>query len=135
MTTTYYLRTTDPSALLALGVQIGLLVERDGVHALADPHVGIWDVIGPIYRPTGVMLATELGEVPEMAPVTDPAGTPYWHANLLLYTASLTEIAQAAYAADPTPELGAALASIGTYFVTDAAGEPVAPSQPSRTWL
>lgn len=38
-------------------------------------------------------------------------------------------------ASDPTPELGAALASIGAYFVTDPAGEPVAPSQPSRTWL
>ena len=31
--TTYYLRTTDPAALLALGVQIGLLAERDGVQA------------------------------------------------------------------------------------------------------
>ena len=132
--TTYYLRTTDPAALLALGVQIGLLAERDGVHALADPHAGIWDVIGPIYRPTGVMLATEMGEAPETAPVTDPAGTPYWHANLMLYTGTLGDMARAAYAADPTPELGAALASIGTYFVVAADGQPTAPGEPARVF-
>ena len=134
MSTTYYLRTTDPAALLALGVQIGLLVERDGVHTLADPHAGIWDVIGPIYRPTGATITTELGEVPETAPVTDPAGTPYWHANLMLYTGTLGDMARAAYAADPTPELGAALADLSAHFVIDATGDPVAPGQPARVF-
>jgi hypothetical protein len=132
--TTYHLRTTDSAALLALGVQIGLLVERDGVHGLADPHAGIWDVIGPIYRPTGAVTETDLGPVPVIEPITDAGGQPYWHANLMLYTASLTEMAQAAYAADPTPELAQALTDISTYFVTDASGEPVAPGQPARVF-
>jgi hypothetical protein len=134
--TTYYIRTTDPAALLALAVQIGLLREtEDGGHVMADPHAGIWDPIGPIYRPTGETVDGELGPVPVSAALADAEGRPYWHANLMLYTASLTEIAQAAYAAAPTVELGAALQSIPSYFVADADGVPIAPQQPARTWM
>lgn len=34
------------------------------------------DVIGVIYKPTGVMLTTDEGEIPETAPV------PGWHVNI-----------------------------------------------------
>jgi len=131
MSNTYFIRTADKETLLALAVQIGLLNED---HQLKDPHAGIWDPIGPLYKPTGNMVETEMGEVPEMAVIADADGNPYWHANLMLYTQSLGDMARAAYEADPTPELGAALASIPSYFVADAEGTPVAPTMPARAF-
>ena len=40
------------------------------------PKYAAIDVIGVIYKPTGNMIATDEGEVPEMAPVDG------WHANV-----------------------------------------------------
>lgn len=134
MSNTYFIRTTDKDTLLDLAVQIGLLIEDEGQHYMADPHAGIWDPIGPIYRPTGGTVSTEMGDVPEMVVVADSNGTPYWHANLLLYELSLGDMARAAYAADPTPELAQALQSIPLYFVADQDGTPVAPTAPARVF-
>ena len=40
------------------------------------PKYAAIDVIGTIYKPTGNMIATDEGEVPEMAPVDG------WHVNV-----------------------------------------------------
>ena len=40
------------------------------------PKYAAIDVIGTIYKPTGEMITTDEGEVPEMAPVEG------WHANV-----------------------------------------------------
>lgn len=41
-----------------------------------SPRYGSIDVIGLIYKPTGKVLETEEGEVPEMSPL------PGWHVNV-----------------------------------------------------
>lgn len=43
--------------------------------ALPEPYTGAVDVIGTIHKPTGAMLQTEHGPVPELAPL------PGWHVN------------------------------------------------------
>jgi hypothetical protein len=48
--------------------------EDEATAALAD-YPGSVDVIGTIYKPTGVMLDTDEGEVAEMAAIEG------WHAN------------------------------------------------------
>ena len=40
------------------------------------PKYAAIDIIGTIYKPTGEMITTDEGEVPEMAPVEG------WHANV-----------------------------------------------------
>lgn len=131
--TDYFIRTTDKEKLLSLGVQIGLLaVAKDGKYHLADPTIGIWDEVGQLLKETGNIISTEVGDFPETVPSCAPEGDEYWHANLRLHTQSLGGIARAAYDADPTPELAAALASLPAYFVVDAEGMSTAPAQPLR---
>jgi hypothetical protein len=48
--------------------------EAEATELLAD-YPGSVDVIGTIYRPTGVMIETDEGEVAEMAAIEG------WHAN------------------------------------------------------
>jgi hypothetical protein len=48
--------------------------EEEATQVLED-YPGSMDVVGVIYKPTGVMLQTDEGEVPEMAPL------PGWHVN------------------------------------------------------
>lgn len=43
--------------------------------ALLDGYEGAIDVVGTIYKPTGVVFVTENGDVPEMAAI------PGWHVN------------------------------------------------------
>lgn len=172
--TTYYIRTTQPDQLLTLGVQIGLLrMTTEGVHVLAEPSSGVWDVIGEIQRPAGetqmvtvstsVMAEVEITpaqsvgdftvpavmewqptgemqdrtiETPVMESVCDEAGTPYWHANLMLYAGDLTGLAQAAYEAAPSEELGYALSQIPSYFLIDPeSGDPQRPKNPARSFM
>ena len=51
-------------------------VQGDVVETVKLPRYAAVDVIGVIYKPTGKLLTTEEGEVPEMAPVEG------WHANV-----------------------------------------------------
>ncbi|CAB4151509.1 hypothetical protein UFOVP601_19 [uncultured Caudovirales phage] len=51
-------------------------VNDDIVEIVKVPKYSAVDVIGVIYKPTGKMLTTGEGEVPEMAPVEG------WHANV-----------------------------------------------------
>jgi hypothetical protein len=46
------------------------------VETVLVPKYAAVDVIGVIYAPTGVMLTTDEGEVPEMAPIDG------WHVNV-----------------------------------------------------
>lgn len=48
--------------------------EAEATAALTD-YTGSIDIIGVIYKPTGVMIETDEGEVPEMAAVDG------WHVN------------------------------------------------------
>ena len=48
--------------------------EAEATAALTD-YPGSIDIIGTIYKPTGVMLETDEGEVPEVAAI------PGWHVN------------------------------------------------------
>ena len=51
-------------------------MQHDGEGYVKVPKYTAIDVIGVIYKPTGVMLTTDEGEVPEMAPVEG------WHVNV-----------------------------------------------------
>lgn len=60
-------------------------VQGDVVETVKVPKYAAVDVIGVIYKPTGEMLQTDEGPVPEMAPV------PGWHANVR-HTAEAPEL-------------------------------------------
>jgi hypothetical protein len=49
---------------------------EEEANQVLEGYSGSVDVIGVIYKPTGVMLETDEGEVPEMAPVSG------WHVNV-----------------------------------------------------
>ena len=51
-------------------------VQGDVVETVKVPKYAAIDVIGTIYKPTGEMITTDEGEVPEMAPVDG------WHVNV-----------------------------------------------------
>jgi hypothetical protein len=51
-------------------------VQDDVVETVLVPKYAAVDVIGTIYKPTGKMLTTPEGEVPEMAPLDG------WHVNV-----------------------------------------------------
>jgi len=51
-------------------------VQDDVVETVLVPKYAAVDVVGVIYAPTGVMLTTDEGEVPEMNAV------PGWHVNV-----------------------------------------------------
>jgi hypothetical protein len=60
-------------------------VQDDVVETVLVPKYAAVDVIGTIYKPTGKMLTTPEGEVPEMAPLDG------WHANVR-HTAETPEL-------------------------------------------
>lgn len=61
-------------------------VQDDIVETVKVPKYAAVDVIGTIYKPTGEMITTDEGEVPEMAPLDG------WHANVR-HTAEAPELA------------------------------------------
>ena len=127
----YYIRCTqaDYKTMLALGVTLGaLVVDPEG--NISAPG-GAWDAIGTIYKPTGKMIDTPEGPTPEMAPVLDPSGKPYFHANLRTPT-HLGLKAKELAASDP--KIAKALADQARWFVT-AEGQAAAPRQPTRVWM
>lgn len=125
-------RQVDVAALRALGQALGLLVEQEGAwHAVAR-HA--YQELGTLHRPTGQTIQTPEGPAPEMAPVLDGDGQPYWHANLRFAGESLLARAQEVAAANPSPELTAAVApeSWSRFFVTDPqTGNATRPDYPS----
>lgn len=49
---------------------------------ISDPTKYLLSDVGLIYEPTGKMINGELGEYPEMMPICDDSGVPYYHFNL-----------------------------------------------------
>jgi len=72
----YYLRASDATALYDVLEAAGIVTEGDQVWHVTDAHKYALDVIGTIYKPTGKVLQTDDGEVPEMKTLNG------FHANL-----------------------------------------------------
>ena len=60
-------------------------VDGDIVETVLVPKYAAVDVVGTIYKPTGEMIQTDEGEVPEMAPLDG------WHVNVR-HTAETPEL-------------------------------------------
>jgi hypothetical protein len=109
---TYYLRTIDYPTLLTIGVKLGVLQPtEDGDPVATD--CGYLDYIGEITRDEVV--------------ITNPAGIPYIHANLIT-----PHDLRALAIASTDPEIQAALADIAAWFIVDEQGNAVAPQHPHR---
>ena len=76
MYTDYTLRFTDADEADGVLFDEQTTLNGDIVEIVKVPKYSAVDVIGVIYKPTGEMLTTDEGEVPEMAPVEG------WHANV-----------------------------------------------------
>lgn len=81
----YHLRFTDQAEADAVLFDEQTHVQGDIVEVVKTPRYAAVDVIGTIWKPTGKMLTTDEGEVPEMAPVDG------WHANVR-HTAEAPEL-------------------------------------------
>ncbi len=85
MYTDYFLRfDTEAEANAALFTE-QTNVQDDVVETVLVPKYAAVDVIGTIYKPTGEMIQTDEGEVPEMAPLDG------WHVNVR-HTAEAPEL-------------------------------------------
>ena len=72
----FMLRFTDPAEADAVLFDEQTNVQDDIVETVKVHKYAAIDVIGTIYKPTGEMITTDEGKVPEMAPVEG------WHANI-----------------------------------------------------
>jgi hypothetical protein len=131
---TYYLRTIDYPQLLEMGVKLGVLqatydeYDEDG-EPVGEPTIsatdcGYLDYIGVIERPTG---DADMDDLPVMAPIVNPDGVPYLHANLIT-PHDIRALAEAS----TDPEIQAALSDIAAWFIVDEEGNAVAPNNPHR---
>lgn len=119
---------SDKAELLALGVLLQVLQESEGKH---HATAGDFVEIGYVYRPTGETVLVDGIETEITSPVIDMGGNKYWHANL---RTTIDIEARALALAETYPELAAGLADRGKYFVVNAQGETVAPSNPALVW-
>ena len=76
MYTDYFLKFTDEAEANAALFTEQTNVQGDVVETVLVPKYAAVDVIGVIYKPTGNVLKTDEGEVPEMAPLDG------WHVNV-----------------------------------------------------
>jgi hypothetical protein len=128
---TYYLRTVNYPQLLDFGARLGVIAmtyeaydDEGAPIGEGTPHAtdcGMLDYIGVIERPTGVE--------DETAPITNPDGVPYIHANLIT-----PHDLRALAIASTDPEIQAALADIAAWFIVDEQGNVVAPQHPHRVF-
>jgi hypothetical protein len=81
----YHLKFTDQAEADAVLFTEQTNVQDDIVETIKVPKYAAVDVIGTIYKPTGKMIKTDEGEVPEMAPVDG------WHVNIR-HTADAPEL-------------------------------------------
>jgi len=86
MYTDYFLKFADQAEADSVLFTEQTNVQGDVVETVKVPKYAAIDVIGTIYKPTGKMLTTPEGEVPEMAPVEG------WHVNVR-HTAAAPELA------------------------------------------
>jgi hypothetical protein len=85
MYTDYFLKFTDEAEANEALFTEQTNVQDDVVETVLVPKYAAIDVIGTIYKPTGEMLTTDEGEVPEMAPLDG------WHVNVR-HTAEAPEL-------------------------------------------
>jgi hypothetical protein len=76
MYTDYFLKFTDEAEANAALFTEQTNVQDDVVETVLVPKYAAIDVVGTIYKPTGEMIQTDEGEVPEMAPLDG------WHVNV-----------------------------------------------------
>jgi hypothetical protein len=76
MYTDYFLKFKDADEANAALFTEQTNVDGDIVETVLVPKYAAVDVVGTIYKPTGKMLTTPEGEVPEMAPLEG------WHVNV-----------------------------------------------------
>jgi hypothetical protein len=76
MYTDYFLKFADEAEANAALFTEQTNVQDDVVETVLMPKYAAVDVVGVIYKPTGNVLTTDEGEVPEMAPLDG------WHANV-----------------------------------------------------
>ena len=127
----YYLRTVDYPTLLELGRKLGVITLHYETYDEEGAGIGEPSVNAVIFDAAGALVYSGafqyLGELPnpEGEIITSPEGVPYIHANLRT-TADLRALAMAS----TDPEVGAALVTLGNFFVTDGSGNAVAPALP-----
>jgi hypothetical protein len=127
MITPYYLRCkqSDYPELVALAKLLGIIAEYDG--QLYGINGNDWDYRGTLYEPTGETVTVEGMEVALQRQIADETGTPYVHVNVNLRF-DLGE--RARELAATSPEMAAALAQTGWFFLLDESGKPRAPRNP-----
>jgi hypothetical protein len=76
MYTDYHLKFTDQAEADAVLFTEQTNVQDDVVETVLVPKYAAVDVVGVIYKPTGKMIQTDEGPVPEMAPLDG------WHVNV-----------------------------------------------------
>jgi hypothetical protein len=76
MYTDYFLKFNDEAEANEVLFTEQTNVQGDVVETVLVPKYAAVDVIGTIYKPTGEMIQTDEGEVPEMAPLEG------WHVNV-----------------------------------------------------
>ena len=81
----FFLKFTDEAEANAALFTEQTNVQDDVVETVKTPRYAAIDVIGTIYKPTGEMIQTDEGEVPEMAPLEG------WHVNVR-HTAEAPEL-------------------------------------------
>ena len=81
----FYLRFADQAEADSVLFDEQTNVQGDVVETVKVPKYAAVDVIGTIWKPTGNMLTTDEGEVPEMAPLEG------WHVNVR-HTAEAPEL-------------------------------------------
>lgn len=78
--TPYYLKFTDESAAITALAQYRITDDHGNQQWQTASHTHALDAVGTIYKPTGVMLQSEMGEYPQMAPING------YHVNLMIDT-------------------------------------------------
>ena len=71
-----YLKAADHDSLYSALESAGVVTKGENGWHVTDGHKYALDVIGTVYKPTGKVLTTDEGEVPEMSAVDG------FHANL-----------------------------------------------------
>lgn len=128
MSNDYFIRCVESKKpqLLHLAVQLGLLKESgDTPGQYYEALRGVaWCPIGRLYLP--------IIDQEQPVPISDPVtGEAYFHANIRVPFDSLLEYAHDVYAADPSDELGAGLATMADYFLLNADGTQARPAVPA----
>lgn len=126
---TYFIRTADPAAMIALGLLLGALEPLDGGGVKAAQG-GTWTHVGHLPDRSNQTGTDELGQ-PVYDVLRDAQGRPLEHYNLLT-PLDLADVA--AELAQSSPAIAGALSRVPEFFVTDEQGRARAPRNPALTF-